>query len=64
MDLVTRAAAAEILRMRARHMLKGADVHVDAERGMRRKRNQPRGSKRCACGQTISANKWQCRACA
>jgi hypothetical protein len=25
---------------------------------------QPRGSKECACGRTISANKTQCKGCA
>ncbi len=39
------------------------DVHVDAT-GMRRLRKQPRGTKDCACGRTISANKYECLSCA
>lgn len=59
-------AVKQIQTMRARHMLRGADIHVSADRTLKRKRIQPRGSRPClgSCGRLISANKSACAACA
>lgn len=60
----TDAAIAVLYRARGREMLTGAQVHIDATPGMKRKRVQPRGSKDCiGCGTTISANKSHCARC-